>query len=38
MLAMIFIFGFTACGVEISDTNGPDDYSLATITDENIIN
>lgn len=38
MLALVFVFGFTACGVEIADTNGPDDYSLATITDENIIN
>lgn len=38
LLVLVFVLGFTACGVEIADTNGPDDYSLATITDENIIN
>jgi hypothetical protein len=37
MLAMVFMFGLTACGTEIADTNGPDDQSLATITDQNII-
>ena len=38
LLALVLMLGFTACGVEIADTNGPDDYSLATITEENIIN
>ena len=38
LLVLVFVLGFTACGVEIADNNGPDDYSLATITDENIIN
>lgn len=32
------LFSVTACGVEIEDTNGADDYSLATITEDNIIN
>ena len=36
MLVMVFVFSFTACGVEIADTNGPDDYSLAVITDDEI--
>ena len=38
LLALVLMLGFTACGVEIADTNGPDDYSLAIITEENIIN
>jgi len=38
VLAAVFVFSLTACGVEIADTNGPDDHSLATITEENIIN
>jgi hypothetical protein len=38
LLVLVFMLGLTACGVEIADTNGPDDYSLATITEENIIN
>lgn len=38
LLVLVFAFGLTACGVEIADNNGPDDYSLATITEENIIN
>ena len=37
MLAVACVFAFTACGVEIPDNNGPDDDSLATITDEDII-
>lgn len=32
---MLFMVG---CGTEYPDTNGPDDYTLETITDENIIN
>ena len=38
LLALVLMLGFSACGVEIADTNGPDDYSLAIITEENIIN
>ena len=42
VLGLIMALGFAVmaagCGVEIADTNGPDDYSLATITEENIIN
>jgi len=38
VLVLIFALGLTACGVEIADTNGPDDYSLAEITAENIAN
>jgi len=38
ILALMFALALTSCGVEIADENGPDDYSLATITDENIIN
>ena len=42
ILCLIMALGFAVlaagCGVEIADTNGPDDYSLATITEENIAN
>ena len=39
LMVLVFILGITACGIEpIADNNGPDDYSLATITEENIIN
>lgn len=42
ILCLIMALGFSVlsvgCGVEIADTNGPDDYSLATITEDNIIN
>ena len=38
LLTVSFMLSLTACGIEIEDTNGPDDYSLETITDENIIN
>lgn len=37
ILAMAFALVGTGCGPEIADTNGPDDYSLAEITEENII-
>lgn len=37
-LSILLILGLAGCGNEIEDTNGEDDYSLATITDENIIN
>lgn len=38
LLTLVFMFVITGCGPEFEDTNGPDDYTLATITDENIIN
>ena len=42
ILCLIMALGFAVlaagCGPEIADTNGPDDYSLATITEENVIN
>ena len=42
ILCLILALGFAVfavgCGPEIADTNGPDDYSLAEITEENIIN
>lgn len=38
LLTLVFMFTITGCGPEIEDTNGPDDYTLATITDDNIIN
>ena len=34
ILAMSFAIFAAGCGVEFEDTNGPDDYSLAQITDE----
>ena len=41
IIFMILVLGFAVfaagCGTEIADTNGPDDYSLAEITEENII-
>lgn len=42
VLCLIMALGFAVmslgCGVEIADSNGPDDYTLAEITEENIIN
>jgi len=38
LLAVVVSFSLAACGKEYEDTNGPDDYTLQTITDENIIN
>ena len=38
IFVLVFAVALTGCGVEIADTNGPDDTSLATITEENIIN
>lgn len=38
LLALMFALTITGCGIEIADENGPDDTSLATITEENIIN
>ena len=38
VLICLLLFSMTACGTEeYADTNGPDDYTLQTITDENII-
>lgn len=38
VLALAFAFCTVGCGVEIEDANGPDDFSLTEITDDNIIN
>ena len=38
LLALLLAVFAAGCGVEFEDTNGPDDYSLAQITDENILN
>lgn len=39
LLCAALLFSASGCSsVEIEDTNGADDYSLATITEENIIN
>lgn len=37
ILAMGFAIFAVGCGVEYQDTNGPDDYRLTQITDENIV-
>ena len=38
MMIVLAVFGAAGCGsVAIEDTNGADDFSLTTITDENII-
>ena len=41
LLCFIFVistcFMLAGCGTEYEDTNGADDYTLQTITDENII-
>lgn len=37
-LAMMFALTITGCGVEIPDENGPDNFNLATITVDNIVN
>ena len=37
ILTMSLVFSLVGCGIEIEDTNGEDDYSLNTITDDNII-
>lgn len=38
ILVLSMCFMLTACGEEYEDTNGEDNFSLQTITDENIIN
>lgn len=42
VLCLILAAGFAVfaagCGTEYEDTNGPDDYRLTQITDENIVN
>ena len=39
LLTALLLCALTACGsVKIEDTNGPDDFSLNTITDQNILN
>lgn len=37
LLLLVLIFTFTACASDIQDTNGDLDFSLATITDEDIL-
>lgn len=37
VLAMCMCFTLVGCGEEYEDTNGPQDYTLQTLTDENII-
>lgn len=37
-LSILLLLSLAGCDGGIEDTNGEDDYSLATITDENIIN
>lgn len=37
LLAAAMCFGLAGCGTVYEDTNGEDDYTLQTITDENII-
>lgn len=38
LLTALLLCALTACGsVKIEDTNGPDDFSLNTITDQNIL-
>ena len=37
-LSLLLILGLAGCGETYEDTNGPDDCTLQTLTDENIIN
>jgi len=37
LLSAMFALSLASCGVEIADTNGPDDISLVEITDQNIL-
>lgn len=38
VVTLVFTLALTGCGVEIPDENGPDNFNLATITTDNIIN
>ena len=38
MIVLAMCLSLVACGEEYEDTNGEDNYSLQTITDENIVN
>lgn len=38
LLALCLCLSLAACGTEYEDTNGPEDFTLQTITDDNIIN
>lgn len=38
IMILILTAALTGCGVEIPDENGPDNFNLATITKDNIIN
>ena len=37
LLLIVMLFSLTSCS-HIEDTNGPDDYSLTTLSEENILN
>ena len=37
LLLMVMLFSLTSCS-HIEDTNGPNDYSLTTLSEENILN
>ncbi len=38
IMILIMTLALTGCGVEIPDENGPDNFNLATITVDNIVN
>ena len=38
LLVCMLVAGLAGCGEVYEDTNGPDDYTLQTITDDDIIN
>ncbi len=38
IMILIMALALTGCGVEIPDENGPDNFNLATITVDNIVN
>lgn len=37
ILSLCIVLALTGCGTTYEDTNGPEDFSLQTITDQNII-
>ncbi len=38
IFALCFMLGLTACGTQYEDTNGDTDFTLQTITEQNIVN
>ena len=38
LLSLCLILALVGCGTQYEDTNGPDNFTLQTITDQNIIN